>query len=227
MPLPRVTVIVPCLDECAVLARTLRRLRRVMPAAELIVVDGGSDDGSVEAAQGLARVVRAPRGRGQQMNSGALVATGEVLLFLHADARLRHDPTALVCDALQQQGCAAVYFHQRIRAAGWSYRCIERAALARARLGWILGDLGLAVRREVFVAVGGFPPQPLFEDLGISRRLRAHGTFARCGVRLYVSARRWQRRGVLRTTLRNWGLTVGYYLGVPAERLEKHYRTVR
>ncbi len=228
MPASRVSVIVPCLDERSELPRTLRRLRRLMPEAELIVADGGSADGSFEMAQHLARVVRAPGGRGPQMNSGAAAASGDVLLFLHADARLRADPTAAIEAGLARTGCVAVYFRQRIRARGTCYRCIEQAALARARFaGWMLGDLGLAVRREQFLAVGGYPAQALFEDLGISRRLRRHGGFVCCPLRLFVSARRWQRRGVLRTTLRNWGLTVGYYLGVPVQRLAEHYRTVR
>ena len=221
-------MIVACLDERAVLARALRRLRRLMPSAEIIVADGGSTDGSVEVASELVRVVRAPRGRGPQFNAGAAVATGEVLLFLHADACLRCDPTQVVLAALAQDGVAAAYFTQRIRARGTIYRCIERAAHARARWSaWILGDLGLAVRRDLFAAVGGYPAEPLFEDLGISRRLRRHGLFTRCAVPLLVSARRWQCGGVVRTTLRNWGLTVGYYLGVPTPRLARHYRAVR
>jgi len=225
---PSISVIVPCLDEEAVLPKTLRRLHRLMPAAELVVADGGSSDRSVELAAHWARVVRAPRGRGPQMNAGAAAATGDVLLFLHADARLRADPTSALLLQARQSGCAAVYFRQRILARGPWYRCIERAAVARARgLRWILGDLGLAVRAEQFAAVGGFPAEPLFEDLGISRRLRRHGRFSCCGETIYVSARRWQRRGVLRTTLRNWGLTLGYYLGVPTQRLAGHYRVVR
>lgn len=225
---PRVSVIVPCLDEETVLARTLRRLSRVMPDVEIVVADGGSTDGSREVAARLARVVRAPRGRGTQMNAGVAAATGEVLLFLHADAYLRADPRPQVLACLAGTQCAAVYFTQRILARGVWFRCIERAAHARARtLRCMLGDLGLAVRREVFLAAGGFPADPLFEDLGISRRLRRHGRFVRCPARLFVSARRWQRRGVLRTTVRNWGLTLGYYLGVPTRRLAEHYRVVR
>lgn len=228
MTTPRVSVVIPCLDEEAVLVRTLRRLHRLMPGVEVVVADGGSRDGSAELAASFARVVRAPRGRGQQMNAGAAVARGDVLVFLHADARLRADPRPQIVELLQRSGCAAVYFAQRVCAHGPWFRVIERAAQARARhLHWILGDLGLAVRRETFAAVGGFPAEPLFEDLGISRRLRRHGAFARCSVRLHVSARRWQQRGVLRTTLRNWGLTLGYYLGVPTQRLAEHYRIVR
>lgn len=224
----KLSVIVACLDERAMLARALRRLRRLMPDAEIIVADGGSTDGSVEVASELARVVRAPCGRGQQLNAGAAVASADVLLFLHVDTHLRCDPTQAILAALAQDGVAAAYFTQRIRARGVVYRCIERAAHARARwLAWILGDLGLAVRRELFAAVGGYPAEPLFEDLGISRRLRRHGVFARCAVPLLVSARRWQRGGVVRTTLRNWGLTIGYYLGVPTPRLARHYRAVR
>jgi rSAM/selenodomain-associated transferase 2 len=223
-----VSVVVPCLNERAVLPRTLRRLRRLMPDAELVVADGGSTDGSADLVSDLAHVVRAPCGRGAQLNSGAAVASGEVLLFVHADARLRGDPRPELVRALARKDCAAVYFTQRIAARGALYRCIEQAAHTRARrLGWILGDLGLAVRRELFLAVGGFPADPLFEDLGISRRLRRHGKFVRSAMPLLVSARRWQRRGVLRTTLRNWSLTLGYYLGVPAHRLAAHYRAVR
>jgi rSAM/selenodomain-associated transferase 2 len=223
-----VSVVVPCIDEETVLAGSLQRLRRLMPDVEIVVADGGSRDRSIELARRLARVVSAPPGRGVQMNAGAAAASGEVLLFLHADARLRADPRPLLAALLRDPGCAAVYFTQHIRARGLLFRWIERAARLRAwGLRWILGDLGLAVRRDLFDLVGGFPPDPLFEDLGISRRLRRHGRFRRCSTHLYVSARRWQHRGVLRTTLRNWGLTLGYYLGVPTQRLAQHYRAVR
>jgi rSAM/selenodomain-associated transferase 2 len=222
-----VSIVVPTLDEARIIGRAVARLRRLMADAEIVVADGGSTDGTRAIAARWAKVVTAPRGRGRQMNAGAAAAGGAVLLFLHADARLRCDPRPAVARTLHQPGCAAVFFTQRILARGLCYRLTERAAMGRARLGWILGDVGLAVRARDFAAVGGFPEEPLFEDLGLSRRLRRCGRFRRSSAVLFCSARRWQRRGWWRTSLLNWALTLGYYLGVPARRLERAYGSVR
>jgi rSAM/selenodomain-associated transferase 2 len=222
------SVVVPTLDEAETIERTLRRLRRLLPGAELVVADGGSRDRTRELARRLARVVESVPGRGPQLNAGAAEARGELLLFLHADSALRRDPRPDLAAALARAGVVAVHFRQRIRARGCAFRMLEAAAWRRARwTPWVLGDLGLAVRRGTFAAIGGFPEQPLFEDLGISLRLRRHGRIAGIGVRVHCSARRWLRQGLVRTTLVNWMLTVGYLLGMDPVRLARAYRAIR
>jgi GT2 family glycosyltransferase len=113
---------------------------------------------------------------------------------------------------------------QRIDAAGWFYRAVERAANRRVRRGWVYGDSGLAARRTAYDAVGGFAQIPIFEDVDLSRRLRAHGAIALVeDAELVISARRWQAEGPFRRTARNWWMTGAYLLGVPPDRLARHY----
>jgi rSAM/selenodomain-associated transferase 2 len=223
----RLSVIVPTLNEEGCLAGTIAAVRDQGPC-ELIVADGGSTDATPALAAAADRLVTGARGRAAQMNLGAAHATGDALLFLHADCRPQHGALAEALRRLGRRGVAAGCFRMRVAADGWGYRAIDWCATARVRLtGIVYGDQGLFVRREAFARAGGFPPVSLMEDVLLSRRLRRLGRVVVADRRLFVSPRRWQRVGLVRQTLRNWALTALAAGGVPPDRLARFYPAVR
>lgn len=219
---------IPALDEEA-------NLEALLPALvgragiECIVADGGSADRSVEVARASgARVVVAPRGRARQMNAGAASATGEILLFLHADTLLPEGFDALVRSALARPGVALGAFRLGICAHGIAFRLIELAVALRSRfLGRPYGDQAIFVRAEAFRETGGFPDLPILEDLAFVLRLRARGRVAIAPARVSTSARRWLSDGVWRTTLRNQGAVWAWRVGVSPERIAAWYHGCR
>ena len=221
-----VSIILPTLNEETCLGETLRRLRELRPH-EILVADGGSTDATCEIAIVADKLLQGARGRAAQMNLGAAHATGDVLLFLHADCRLA--PGALeTAERSLRRGVAAGCFRMRVDAAGAVYRMIDFCATARVRLtGLIYGDQGLFVRRELFEKIGGFPPLRLMEDVFISKTLRRRGRIVVAPSRILVSARRWRQTGVVRQTLRNWTLTALAAGGVSPDRLAAFYPVVR
>jgi rSAM/selenodomain-associated transferase 2 len=221
------SVIIPTLNEAAGIAATLRALRREKPD-EVLVVDGGSTDGTPELAAGADHVLSAPPGRASQMNCGAAAARGDVLLFLHADCTLEPGALAVARRCLDRPGVAAGCFRMRVAAAGALFRLIDACATARVRLtGLVYGDQGLFVRRDVFARAGGFPEVRLMEDVLLSRALRRLGRVVVAPRHVHVSPRRWRRVGLLRQTLRNWTLTALAAAGVHPDRLADHYPAVR
>jgi rSAM/selenodomain-associated transferase 2 len=222
-----VSVIVPTLDEESCLGTTLRLLRRHRPH-QIIVVDGGSTDATCQQAAEADLLLHAPRGRAVQMNRGAAQATGDVLLFLHADCALEEGALEEAERCLAGRGVAAGCFTMRVAADGWWYRAIDRCATARVRLcGLIYGDQGLFVRRDLFAQTGGYPEVRLMEDLLFSRQLRRRGRLVVAARRILVSPRRWQRAGLAWQTLRNWGLTALAIGGISPDRLARFYPPVR
>ena len=223
----RLSVVVPALNEAAVIAATLRPLapwRRL--GHEVIVVDGGSADATPALAAPLAdRVLAAPRGRARQMNAGAAASTGDVLLFLHADTRLP-DGALDALRAAVERGARWGRFDVRI--AGRSRWLAVVAALMnlRSRLtGIATGDQAIFVERAAFDAVGGFPDQPLMEDVELSRRLRRDAGRPAClRAKVVTSGRRWDERGVWRTIWLMWTLRWRYWRGTPADVLARAYR---
>jgi len=224
----RLSVIVPTLDEEATIASTLAHARRPGDV-ELVVVDGGSRDETVNVARPLAdRVLDAPRGRAAQMNAGAAAARGAVLLFLHADTRLPDDYPALVAEALAPADVVGGRFDIRLDAPGLAYRVIERLIGLRSRLtGVATGDQAIFVRRDAFVRVGGYPAIPLMEDIALCRALKRAGRMAALRDVVVTSARRWQRDGLVRTVALMWTLRLAYYAGVSPARLARVYRAAR
>ncbi|MGH7966199.1 MAG: TIGR04283 family arsenosugar biosynthesis glycosyltransferase, partial [Candidatus Binatia bacterium] len=224
----RVSVIMPTLNEAAGIAQILARVRQA-GECEILVVDGGSDDGTPGIAGAYAdRVLASPRGRAQQMNAGAQVATGEVLLFLHADTVPPHGFPALLAQALADPQVVGGRFDVRLDAAGWSFRMIETLMNGRSRLTRLsTGDQGIFVRRELFLALNGYPEVALMEDLELSRILKRTGKIACLRARVTTAARRWQRHGVTRTILLMWTLRLCHFFGVPPKFLKMWYADTR
>ncbi|MCZ6688867.1 MAG: TIGR04283 family arsenosugar biosynthesis glycosyltransferase [Planctomycetota bacterium] len=222
-----ISVVIPVLDEEQILDDSLADLQRQEGAKELIVVDGGSGDRSVEMARRHARVIQMGRGRARQMNRGAREAAGDILLFLHADCRLEPGALGAVRAAIGR-GASGGCFRQVIRAPGVLYRVIEKCADLRARnLAYFYGDSGLFLGRDLFFQLGGYPDVPIMEEVGLTRALKKAGPVHLLRKRIYVSPRRWQTKGVLRTTLRNWAITARYHLGTSPESLAREYHPVR
>ncbi len=222
-----ISVIIPTLNEASCLAQALRSVRAEKPR-EIIVVDGGSSDATCELAREADLVLRGPRGRAVQLNHGAAHATGEALLFLHADCSLERGALQAAGECLGRRGVVAGCFRMRVRADGWTYRLIDACATARVRLtGLIYGDQGLFVARRMFERIGGFPPLLLMEDVFFSKQLRSQGRIVVAPCRIFVSPRRWQRQGLVRQTLRNWALIALAAAGVSPNRLAAFYPIVR
>ncbi len=221
---PYVSVIIPTLNEERHLAPTLAAARSV--DAEIIVSDGGSTDRSVELARSMgARVVFGKPGRAVQQNRGAWAARGRVLLFLHADTRLPPDYGTHIFHTLMDREIilGAFGFGTDLQTPAME----KIALLANLRAKWLhmpYGDQGLFLRRTDFLKVGGFPDQPIAEDLFLVRRLRRRGRIAIAPAVVTTSARRWRRLGILRTTLINTIIAIGCIAGVAPERLATLYR---
>lgn len=223
------SIVIPTLNEAVCIAEVVARTRG-LGDVEIVVVDGGSTDGTAEraAAAGADVVLESPRGRARQQNAGARAASGETLLFLHADCRLGDDAAKAVHKALRRPDVVGGCFRQRIDADGRLYRWLERGNdLRAARWKWIYGDQGLFVRRAVFERLGGFPDVRLMEDLLFAKRLRRAGRMVLLDTPIHVSARRWQRAGIVPQTLRNWTLLALAHCGVSPNHLARFYPNVR
>jgi rSAM/selenodomain-associated transferase 2 len=219
------SIIVPVLNEAQDVAAALLALRGLRQrGAELIVVDGGSTDGTVAEAAPLAdQMLSAARGRASQMNAGAAVARGDILLFLHADTRLPEHADALIPAAL---GSGKVWGRFDVLIAGRSPWLPLVATMMnwRSRLtGMATGDQAMFVSRATFLAAGGFPAIALMEDIALSRCLRRLTRPACIGERAITSGRRWEARGVWRTVWLMWRLRLRYFLGADPDKLAVAY----
>jgi rSAM/selenodomain-associated transferase 2 len=224
------SVVVPALREGSRIGRGLALLAPLRArGCEVIVVDGGSGDGTLETAAPLAdQVLVAGPGRALQMNAGAARARGDVLLFLHADCELPPDADRLVVQGLADSRRAWGRFDVRLSGAHPLLRTVERAMNLRSRLtGICTGDQGIFVRREAFRRIGGFPPIPLMEDIALSRTLKRVGPPLCLAAPILASSRRWERDGVLRTVLLMWRLRLLYFLGADPARLASVYEQRR
>lgn len=223
----RLSIVIPTLNEAGVVVAALEALQPLRAAGhELVVIDGGSDDGTPDLAMPWAdRVANAPRGRAHQMNAGARIAGGDVLLFLHADTRLPARADRVVLDGLAGSGRAWGRFDVRIDGRHPLLRLIAGLMNARSRwTGIATGDQAVFVRRDAFAAVGGFPPLPLMEDVALSAALKRVSRPLCLPARVTTSGRRWESHGVLRTILLMWWLRLRYFFGTSPERLAEIYR---
>jgi rSAM/selenodomain-associated transferase 2 len=218
----RLSVVVPALNEAAGIRAALEALAPLRAAGhEVIVVDGGSGDGTAQLALGLCdRLLNAPRGRALQMNEGARVATGDALLFLHADTRLPPRADQVVLSALKNQIWGR--FDVEIEGRHPLLKIVACAMNLRSRLtGIATGDQAIFVRREAF---GGFPEIALMEDIAFCKAMKRLGRPACRRERVLTSARRWESRGVLRTILLMWRLRLMYFLGARPDTLARIYQ---
>ena len=238
-----ISVIIPTLNESGLIASAIESAQAA-GADEIIVCDGGStDDTRAHAAALGCTVINCQPGRGQQMASGAKQAVGDVLVFLHADSELAEQCLNQIRESRQCQGSpecqteAAVSggtstvcvawgcFEHSIAAAGAKYRWLERGNLWRARRRkMIYGDQVQWMNRTAYDTVGGFAPIPIMEDVGMSDRLRKLADPIILPGPVTISPRHWQSKGVVWSTIRNWGLYSLYRCGVSAERIQKLYR---
>jgi rSAM/selenodomain-associated transferase 2 len=217
----KLSVIVPTLNEAAQIRGLLEALAPLRRRGhEVIVVDGGSTDGTPLLAQGLSdRVINAARGRAEQMNAGARHASGDAFVFLHADTRLPPDADRLIARALAARPWGR--FDVRIEGGQRLLKVVAWAMNLRSRLSGIAtGDQAVFVRREAF---GGFPEIALMEDVAFSSGMKRVGAPACLREYVTTSGRRWQARGVVRTIVLMWRLRLLYYFGVRPETLARRY----
>lgn len=217
----RLSIVIPALNEAQGIAAALEALAPLRARGhEVILVDGGSDDATLEIAAGVAdRALAAPRGRARQMNAGARVARGQALVFLHADTRLPADADREILAALERH-CWGRFdvviegHHALLRVIAWAMN-------ARSRLtGIATGDQAIFVRRDAFE---GFPEIALMEDVAFSKAMKRRGRPACLRSRVRTSGRRWESRGVVRTMVLMWRLRLMYFLGASPERLARRY----
>lgn len=220
-----ISVIIPTLNEAENLEATLSGLID-LPGVEVIVVDCGSSDGTVDIAKSFGvQIISGRSGRANQMNVGAQAANGEILLFLHADTILPLGFEQLIRQAMTDKNAIAGAFHLSIKARGIGVRFIEKMANYRAKyLQMPYGDQALFVSSKVFEEMGGFPDIPLMEDFAFVRKLRKKGCLKILPPAVVTSGRRWKKLGVFRTTCTNQIIILGYLLGLSPKRLYRWYR---
>jgi rSAM/selenodomain-associated transferase 2 len=222
----RLSIVMPALNEAANIVGALERLQPLRARGhEVIVVDGGSEDGTVKLAQPLAdRVLETPRGRARQMNAGAEHASGDVLLFLHADTRLPEDADRLIAERLPGTALAWGRFDVVIEGRPLMLKVIAAAMNLRSRVtGVCTGDQGIFVHRELFQRIGGYPPIELMEDIALTGMLRRRARPICLAPRVITSGRRWERRGVWRTMALMWWLRLRYFFGASPAHLRRLY----
>lgn len=221
----KISVILPTLNEALELPEALRRVRAIPEVFEWIVVDGGSTDGTVSvAAAGGARVLTFAKGRGHQSRTGALAASGDVFLFLHADTWLPPGTGMAIQRGLDDPRVVGGGFWKVFRDPHWMMRGSRFRCWTRLHLfGRIAADQAIFVRRNSLEEIGGFPAQPLMEEFELCRRLRSIGRLVLASEKVSTSSRRWRSRGVLRTYIRMWRITALHALGTSPERLARIY----
>lgn len=223
--MPEISIIIPVLNEAGGIAAALEALSDYRArGCEIVVVDGGSTDNTADLARPLAdHVIAAPRGRASQMNAGATIAGGDILLFLHADTQLPQNADRLVTDALAS-GRAWGRFDIDIEGAHILLPLIGELMNLRSLItGIATGDQAIFVRRDAFDRIGGFPDIALMEDIAISERLKRISRPACLRARVTTSGRRWEKNGVVKTILTMWRLRLMYFLGASPRKLARQY----
>ena len=227
----RLTIVIPVLDEAAIIVAALQALAPLQArGAEVIVVDGGSSDGTIALARPFAdRVIAGPRNRGAALNAGAELGSGDVLVFLHADTTLPDDADRLMAGAVLTRTPDRCWGRFDLRIAGRHplLALVARMINWRSRLTSIAsGDQAMFVTRDAFWAAGGFPDLPLMEDIALSHKLKRLSRPYCITAPLVTSGRRWDDHGVVRTIALMWRLRLAYYCGVAPARLALAYSRV-
>jgi rSAM/selenodomain-associated transferase 2 len=218
----RISIIIPTLNEAAELYETLIHTKG---AHEVIVADGGSADNTLSIAQEFSCKITSARGRGNQLNAGAAISTGDILLFLHADTHLPGEWAEQVEQALSNKAITLGAFHLSIRTQSKALAFMARIANFRSKkLKRPYGDQALFMRRDAFFTLGQFHDVPIMDDYLLVCSAARIGKIALAAGHVSTSARRWQKRGIFRTFLINQLVIVGYWCGVPLAQLAQLYR---
>jgi len=223
-----ISIIIPVYNEEQTIKRLLEALSGEKDKPEIIIVDGGSTDKTLAIAQAYpVKIIHSGKGRSRQMNRGAQAASGDILLFLHADCLPEQGTPAAIKEFLNE-GHIGGCLHHKIDSSGLIYRLIEVSGNLRAKWSKIFyGDQAIFVRREDFFKIGGFDEVDLFEDVLFSKKLKRSGKVGQLDKKATASARRWQNQGLVKATLINWLLTIGFLTGIPVNRLKKFYLDIR
>ncbi len=231
---PDISIIIPVLNEPGVIQTTLGCLDNHSSGKtiEIVVVDADPDGTTLEAihfenaSRWQLKTEIAGKGRGLQMNRGAKLASGPILLFLHADTLLPERALEAILLTLQNDHIVGGAFDLGIRSSKWGYRIIEKIATARSRITRLpYGDQAIFLRKDYFHMIGGFSMIPIMEDVDIMRRIKKRGDVIQIiGKRVQTDPRRWEKEGMVYATLRNWVLMVLYLMGVSPHRLVKYYK---
>jgi rSAM/selenodomain-associated transferase 2 len=225
---PDISIVVPTLNEAACIQRTIRALRIAAPSAEIIVVDGGSSDATVDLAHSAgARVLNADRGRGIQLHAGAALSSAPVLWFVHADTLVPRDAVQRIAVCLARTDVAGGNFELNFDGDSRGARQLTAIYPKLRRLGLCYGDSGIFVRREVYERIGGFQPYPIFEDLDLVRRIRREGKFVHLDARLTTSSRRFEGRSFPAMFAHWTALQILFWFGVSPWRLNRWYAPMR
>lgn len=225
----KLSVIIPVLNEARTLGASLDAIRAGAPDAEIIVADGASTDDTVEIALTRgAHTLIAPRGRARQMNGGAATATGDALVFVHADTLVPATFASDITTALTDPHVVGGRFDVELDDSSWWSRALGHLISWRSRImRSATGDQAIFVRRYVFVAMGGFKGIELCEDVDLARRLKRKGEIACLRSRVITSARRWRQNGIVRTVLKMWLIKSLFLAGVSPARLHRYYADIR
>jgi rSAM/selenodomain-associated transferase 2 len=234
-----ISIIIPVLNEELMIGRTLQNILNILniqttsstlcQICQIIVVDGGSHDRTLEIVKSFpVEVVETTGGRAVQMNEGAKIATGEILLFLHGDTLLPTDFADWVTKIMNTPGAIAGAFRLKVNGSQPLLRLIEILVNVRSHYGQLpYGDQAIFLRAETFRQIGGFPLMPIMEDFVLIRQLGKMGKIAIAPVAVITSERRWQKLGICQTTLINQLIIIGYWCGVSPAKLAKWYRKQR
>ena len=224
----RISIIIPVLNEAGTISSFMQNVTGLRGIHEVIVVDGGSSDGTPDIARKYAKVIDGPKGRSFQMNAGAATADGDIFLFLHADTDLPLNAAETIEKSLSDASVIGGRFRVRLDNQGWRYRIVGWSINVRdCVVRGFTGDQAIFVRRDVFNRLGGYLPLPIMEDLEFGRRMCREGKVARLSEYVTTSARRWENGGVFKTVFLMWRLRLLYFMKFPSSTLQHWYGDAR